>query len=159
MPKISNPTKKQTVGILDRRYSQYVRSIGFCEFCGTKENLTCSHIIGRTYIKVRWDIRNLQSLCFSCHGRFESQPLKFAEWVLSTSCGQYVDIMSQQANNAMFKPDYELWLILYEAITLRGLTVEESREFLGQQILFKFDDINLLEIEQPNSTTQPTRHQ
>lgn len=144
MPKIKNPTKRQQTAMLDRKYSLYVRSIGFCECCGTKENLTCSHIIGRAYIKTRFDVRNLQSLCAVCHGKYTSAPTAFARWVESTSCGQYVDTMIVQANNSTVKPDYQLWFTLYEAITMRGLTLEESREFLGQQIMFTTEDILLL---------------
>lgn len=144
MGKLTNPTKTQLVKMLDRRWSAYIRSHGQCEHCGTRDNLTDSHIIGRSYFKTRWDIRNLQSLCVPCHGTFESQPVAFARWVESTTCGQYVDTMIVQANNTTMKPDYELWMTIYDAITTRNLTLEQSREFLGQQIMWQTNDLNLL---------------
>lgn len=142
MGKLANPTKRQLLAMLDRRWSAYIRTHGKCEHCGTTQNLTDSHIIGRTYLKTRFDPRNNQCVCFSCHGTFESQPLKFAEWVQSTSCGKYVEIMSEQANHPTAKPDYELWFTLYEAITKRNLTVEQAREFLDQRIMLSIADIN-----------------
>ena len=53
--------------------------------------------------------------------------------------------MIVQSNNASVKPDYELWMTLYEAITMKELTVEQSREFLGDQIMLTIHDINLLD--------------
>lgn len=145
MARLKNPSKKQQVGMLDRRWSAYIRSLGRCENCGTANELTCSHIVGRTYIKTRFDPRNLQALCFSCHGKMESQPIAFARWVETTSCGKYVDTMLVQANNAVAKPDYNLWMTLHEEITKRGFTVEQSRQWLGDQILFSEYDLLLLD--------------
>lgn len=52
--------------------------------------------------------------------------------------------MIVQANNTMVKPDYELWFIVYNAITAKQLTLEQSREFLGDQIMWNLNDLNLL---------------
>ena len=145
MGKLTNPTKTQMIKMLDRRWGAFVKSQGKCENCGTANDLTWSHIIGRTYIKTRFDPRNTQCLCGSCHGKFGEQPTSFARWVESTTCGQYVDTMIVQSNNASVKPDYELWMTLYEAITMKELTVEQSREFLGDQIMLTIHDINLLD--------------
>ncbi len=144
MGKLTNPTKTQMVKMLDRRWSSFIRSHGQCEHCGTTNDLTESHIIGRSHFKTRFDPRNNQCICAPCHGKFESQPIAFARWVESTTCGQYVDTMIVQANSTV-KPDYELWMTLYEAITTRNLTVEQSREFLGDQIMLTIHDINLLD--------------
>lgn len=144
MGKLSNPTKKQLLAMLDRRWSAYIRTHGKCEHCGTTQNLTDSHIIGRTYIKTRFDPRNNQCICAPCHGTFESQPIMFARWVQSTTCGKHVDTMIVQANNTLIKPDYELWMVLYDAITTRKLTVEQSREYLGDQIMWQLNDLSLL---------------
>lgn len=146
MAKLKNPTKTQQIKMLDRRWSAFIRSHGKCEHCGTTDNLTDSHIIGRAYIKTRFDPRNNQCVCWSCHGTFESQPIAFARWVESTTCGKYVDNMIEQANNATKKPDYELWFILYDAITKRKLTLEQSRELLDQHLMLEINDINLLAI-------------
>lgn len=145
MARLKNPSKKQQVGMLDRRWGAFIRSHGRCENCGTTNDLTWSHIIGRTYIKTRFDPRNTQALCAGCHGDFSEQPTAFARWVESTSCGQYVDTMLVQANNTVAKPDYNLWMTLHEEITRRGFTVEQAREYLGQQILFSEYDLLLLD--------------
>lgn len=141
MPKLSNPSKRQQAAILDRKWSAYIRSHGRCENCGTTQNLTDSHIIGRAYIKTRFDPRNNQCLCFSCHGTFESQPIAFARWVESTTCGKHVDTMIVQANHPMAKPDYTLWARLYDEIMARGLTVENSREWLADNIMLTEYDL------------------
>jgi len=144
MPKLSNPSKTQRVKMLDRRWSAFVRSHGRCENCGTREALTDSHIIGRSYVKTRFDPRNNQCLCFSCHGKFESQPVAFARWVEGTSCGQYVDVMLLQANNSVAKPDYDLWQNLYDHVVGEKMSVEDARQYLGQQVLLSSYDLLLL---------------
>ena len=144
MPKLSKPTKSQQIRMLDRKWSAFIRSHGICENCGTKDALTDSHIIGRSYIKTRFDPRNNQSLCFSCHGTFESQPVAFARWIETTTCGQHTDTMLVQANNTMVKPDYQLWFDIYDIIQLRGYTVEESRQWLGDLIIWSTLDLSKL---------------
>lgn len=130
--------------MLDRRYSQYIRSHGKCEHCETKNNLTNSHIIGRAYIKTRYDPRNNQALCAQCHGHFESQPIAFARWIETTTCGQYVDTMLIQANNTLIKPDYTLWFDIYDIIRLREYNIEQTRQWLGNNILWNTLDISKL---------------
>lgn len=144
VPKLANPTKKQLIKMLDRRWSAYIRNHGRCENCGTTNELTESHIIGRTYIKTRFDVRNNQCLCASCHGKFESQPISFARWIETTSCGKYVDTMIIQANNATIKPDYQLWLTLYDMTIKHKIELEELRQKLDQQILWSINDLLLV---------------
>lgn len=140
MPKITRPTRQQSIRMLDTRWSAYIRSYGQCEYCGRRDTLTDSHIIGRSYMKTRFDPRNNQCICFSDHGMLESQPVAFARWVESTSCGQYVDTMTIQANSSV-KPDYELWFAIYDLIQTRQYSLEEARAWLGQHILLTTLDI------------------
>ena len=129
--------------MLDRKWSAFIRAHGKCEYCGTSENLTDSHIIGRGYFKTRFDPRNNQCICFSDHGKLEAQPITFARWVESTTCGQYVDTMIIQAN-ASPKPDYDLWVRIWDIIELRRYTLEQAREWLGQNIILnEFDLLKL----------------
>lgn len=138
---MKNPTKTQQIKMLDRQWSLFIRSYGRCENCGKTQPLECSHIIGRAYIKTRFDPRNLQCLCKQCHGVFTHNPIMFAEFVRSSSCGQYVDIMQQQGHDTKHKPDYQLWQTILEAVTRKQLTVPQSREWLAQQPLWTLDDL------------------
>ena len=129
--------------MLDRKWSAFIRAHGKCEYCGTSENLTDSHIIGRADFKTRFHPRNNQCICFSDHGKLEAQPITFARWVESTTCGQYVDTMIIQAN-ASPKPDYDLWVRIWDIIELRRYTLEQAREWLGQNIILnEFDLLKL----------------
>lgn len=71
----------------------------------------------------------------------ESQPIAFARWIDTTTCGKYVDTMSVQANNTMVKPDYALWVAVYDIIKERGLSLENCREWLGDTILWSELDL------------------
>jgi len=131
--------------MLDRKWSKYVRDHGRCESCGTSQALTDSHIIGRAYIKTRWDVRNNQCICASEHGSYESQPLLFADFVQKSSCGIYVDTMIVQANNVSAKPDYLLWETIYDTVIEREYSLIEAREWLGQHILYSMVDLSKLD--------------
>ncbi len=120
---------------IDRLVSTYIRSIGKCEQCQSKDVLQNSHIIGRKYLKVRFDPRNCQCLCAKCHAIFEGNPLMFAEWVQQSSCGQYIDTMNVQAYDVSHKPDYDFWETTIKQATLDRKPVEQLRQELGQTII------------------------
>lgn len=145
MPKLSDPSKKQLRAMLDRRTSAFVRAQGKCEKTGVTHNLTNSHIISRTYIKVQFDPRNVQCITSTEHGILEGNPILFARYVEQSSCGQYVDTMLVQAHNASAKPDYMLWVKVWDTIEQRGYTLEQAREWLGQQILLSEYDLLLID--------------
>ena len=135
MPRLSNPTNKQAIRSLDNKMKPFVRNYGFCESCGTQQGLTDSHIIGCGHLKTRWDPRNNQCLCWNnCHSKSETQPMVFSQFVDSSSCGQYVDTMTVQAN-ARTKPDYDLWFKIYAIIKERGYDLEQARQWLGRHIM------------------------
>ncbi len=120
---------------LDRIASAYIRTIGKCEYCGSRDVLQNSHIIGRKYLKVRFDPRNCQCLCVRCHTIFEGNPLSFAEWVLSSTCGVYVDTMQVQAYDISHKPDYDFWETTLTLAVSDQKPVELLRQELGQTII------------------------
>ncbi len=68
-------------GKADRTFSAWVRSIGFCERCGTGRNLQCAHIRSRRFSRWRVDPRNAVCLCAGCHHWFTDHPIEFASWV------------------------------------------------------------------------------
>lgn len=126
--------------MLDSRWSQYVRDYGKCEADSIGEALTWSHIISRTYIKVRWDVRNTQCLGAITHAKYEGQPLAFSKFVQDSSCGQYSDVMTIQANS-MIKPNYDVWFAIYDYAIEHQLSLPELRELLGQQTILTEADL------------------
>lgn len=120
---------------LDKLVSGYVRTIGKCEHCGGSSVLQNSHIIGRKYLKVRFDPRNCQCLCAHCHAIFEGNPLAFATFVQSSTCGLYVDTMQVQAYDVSHKPDYGFWEITIKKAVANQTPVEALRQALGQTII------------------------
>lgn len=120
---------------LDRLTSAYIRTIGKCEHCGSRDVLQNSHIIGRKYLKVRFDPRNCQCLCERCHAIFEGNPLAFAQWVLESTCGAYVDTMQVQAYDVSHKPDYDFWETTLRQATADQKPVKILREQLGGTII------------------------
>lgn len=142
MPKLTNPDKRQMRGMLDRRSSAFVRSYGKCEMQGCdRKDLTNSHIVGRTELKVQFDPRNIQCLCAHHHGIFTHNPIMFARWIETTTCGKYVDTIQVQLNNRMAKFDYDLWFKVYKIITERHYNLEDARQWLGQELLWSELDI------------------
>lgn len=144
MPKLANPTNKQKLKMLDTRWSTYVKKHGRCEAGTTGQTLTWSHIIGRTYLKTRWDPRNTHCLGANIHGTYTSNPLAFSRWVETTSCGKHIDTMQVQAYSPA-KPDYDLWLKIYEIITEREYKLEQTREWLGNNIMLSIFDLAKLD--------------
>jgi len=66
----------------DKLFSEFRRAeVGHCECCGKKDNLQLAHIITRGCRKLRYDPDNTFVLCWSCHWKFHSKPLEFAEFV------------------------------------------------------------------------------
>jgi hypothetical protein len=144
MPKLVNPTNRQKRAMLDRISSAYVRSHSKCESGqGCNGSLTNSHIIGRTYIKVQFDPRNIQCICAHEHGIFTNNPIIHSRFAEQSDCGKYIDTMLIQAN-AISKPDYDLWLKIYQIIKDRKYSLNQSREWLDQTILLSELDITSL---------------
>jgi len=54
----------------DKIYSIIVRSVGYCQSCGTEEGKNdAHHIYERGRWGTRWDLRNGIRFCFLCHKR------------------------------------------------------------------------------------------
>ena len=64
----SNPRKK-IIDSLDREFSKYIRSIGYCEKCfrGKSVKLETAHYLTRKHLNIRWDKDNAICLCENCH--------------------------------------------------------------------------------------------
>ena len=66
---------------LDKLFSEYIRSRGYCIKCKKLDNLQCCHIFSRSNMSVRWDIDNLLSMCAGCHFFAHKNPILFTEFV------------------------------------------------------------------------------
>lgn len=62
---------------LDKLWSEIVRKRdGKCTFCGREDGkLDANHIMSRRHLATRWDVRNGNALCFTCHRRFHDDPV------------------------------------------------------------------------------------
>ncbi len=40
----------------------------------------CSHVFSRRYRRIRWDPRNAQALCFTCHDWYGGNPVDSGRW-------------------------------------------------------------------------------
>lgn len=61
---------------LDKLWSQIIRARDKrCTFCGRDScKLDANHIMSRRHTATRWDVRNGNALCFTCHRRFHDDP-------------------------------------------------------------------------------------
>ena len=74
----------------DTLFSRYLRlQHKKCEKCGRRgegkdgiDKLQCSHFWGRRNENVRYDEKNCDCLCFTCHQFFGENPAIYAEWKL-----------------------------------------------------------------------------
>lgn len=62
---------------LDKLWSDYIRGRDkVCTFCGRDGGkLDANHIFSRRHLATRWDVRNGNALCFTCHRRFHDDPV------------------------------------------------------------------------------------
>lgn len=104
---MSNIYGKGLPGKVKRDYAKWVRQYGICEYSGRREpNLNCTHIISRTFSRTHCDPRNTFCMSASQHARFTKNPLDFAEFVLQSDLGQYVDLMREKAYQTRPKFDW-----------------------------------------------------
>lgn len=60
---------------LDNLFAQIIKSRGNkCFCCGSKENLTCGHLISRRVFAVRWDLDNAEVQCRNCNFLHQYRP-------------------------------------------------------------------------------------
>ena len=90
---------------LDKLWSQKVRSIGKCEFCGSKDSLNGHHIYSRTNLATRWDLNNGVCLCSGCHV-FRSlsahkSPMEFSEWLIEQRGEEWLSELRLKAKSVV----------------------------------------------------------
>jgi hypothetical protein len=67
-------TKKTLRNKCDRVVGAKVRELGYCEICGSTENLQWVHFISRGVIKLRYEKKNNGCVCASCHKLGHNSP-------------------------------------------------------------------------------------
>jgi hypothetical protein len=83
---VSKRTRKSVRASCDRLWAQLVkaRAGGRCERCETAGRLEAHHCMGRTDMRLRFEVRNGVALHHQCHRWAEQFPLEFAEWFVAT---------------------------------------------------------------------------
>ena len=66
----------------DKLFSNFIRSKGFCEWCGKKNcRLETAHIFSRRFLITRWEPINAVCLCSACHRKAHDKPPYFTAWL------------------------------------------------------------------------------
>lgn len=82
--KVVSSTRRRVEGYLDIAISHLVISRDkFCITCGTKENLSCSHLFRRGRRSLRFDYTfNCNCQCMTCNERHNSDHLPYESWFI-----------------------------------------------------------------------------
>jgi hypothetical protein len=79
--KLKKPKKTTLRNKCDAKVGADVRSLGYCEICGRKEELQWVHFISRGVIKLRYHKKNNACICAGCHFKGHSNPKWFTiQW-------------------------------------------------------------------------------
>lgn len=113
----------------DRWFSLAVRTTKHCECCGTRQNLTCSHIIRRDHNYTRTSFRNAHCLCFICHRHFTDNPRKFHDWVKTTWAEEYLQTEKWKslATMAIVPVDWQQRIDISKQIAAGKISLSEAR--------------------------------
>jgi len=83
LPKTAqNRTRADLIYKCDTAFSKLVKMTnGGCKRCGrTTGVFDCSHTVSKTYMILRWDIRNAEKLCRNCHSWWHDHPEASERW-------------------------------------------------------------------------------
>ena len=99
--KVSKTTVKNRC---DRLWSELIRSQGYCDVCGTTENLQAHHIITRRRLATRYMKENGICLCAKHHQFCDiisahTNPMAFANWFIKKYGEERLDWLQEQARN------------------------------------------------------------
>lgn len=116
-------------GKTKKLYAEWVRRYGLCEYSGQPNNsLNCAHIISRTFSRTHCDPRNTFCMSASQHTKFTQNPLDFAQYVLSSELGQYVDLIRGKAYET--RPKFD-WFAEYDFVKYladNNIGLQDARE-------------------------------
>jgi len=91
-------TKRSAKKHADRIFSDLVRSLGYCEKCGSTQYLQAAHIISRKYSITRTDFRNVFCLCAKCHRYFHDFPREYSHFITDSQLAPYYDEVFELAH-------------------------------------------------------------
>lgn len=96
--------KSVSVSVLSKKadilWSEVIRSVWACEYCGKKDYLNAHHIFGRNNRSTRWEISNWICLCSGCH-TFSStfsahkNPYLFSKWLEEYKWMDYMECLTK----------------------------------------------------------------
>lgn len=77
---VKKKTRRNFKEQADLLFAAAIRSIGYCEECGSTEWLQCAHIVSRSYSAIRTNFSNAVCLCRACHFYYTPRPIEWEEW-------------------------------------------------------------------------------
>lgn len=97
---MTKKTRRQLLeGQLDDLMSLIVRRRDMaCVTCGTTEDITNSHYVTRRKSRLRWDLRNCNAQCRTCHMRHHRWPIAYANYMCRRYSKAVLDELEQLAN-------------------------------------------------------------
>ena len=102
------PSKKTIKAKADKLFSEYIRSVGKCEWCGrTDMRLECAHINSRRFLVTRWEPINAVCLCSACHRKAHDRPIVFTEWIKEYLGEDIYDELKREATTGVNKQVYD----------------------------------------------------
>ncbi len=102
-------TRKGLIRALDAETRRITKLKGDrCVVCGTKENLTCGHLITRSKYATRWEEMNCWPQCAGCNYRHEFDPHPFTSWFIDWCGLPAYNTLVKQSNDFRRRSDKEL---------------------------------------------------
>lgn len=81
--KISGDRRHRLLQQCDKAVSFYViHRDGQCVTCGSRNNLSCSHLFRRGRMPLRFDLFNCNCQCITCNGRHSEHPEDYNNWFI-----------------------------------------------------------------------------
>lgn len=102
--------RKLLVKKADKAFGDYIKARDhyICVVCGSKEFISCGHLLSRSAYSTRWDEVNCHGQCRSCNYKHESYPGPFTSWFLKKFGAQkYLDLEQRYWQSRKWK-DWEL---------------------------------------------------
>lgn len=93
----------------DALFSKIVRARGKCEMCGKDVRavqLQCAHIVTRSNLHLRHNLKNALALCATCHWRWHKEPLWAIGW-FDTIYGDRAKYLREERNIIEHTLDYQ----------------------------------------------------
>lgn len=98
--------RRKLIDKLDKLWSDKIKSVGKCDYCGKDTYLNSHHIFSRSNYSVRWDLDNGICLC-SGHHTLSSQfsahkcPMEFSEYIKEKRGIEWFNRLRTKANSVV----------------------------------------------------------